>query len=53
MFSSRFHAISNIKKKKKIGVKKNSGGGGELIFFFRNTILSHLMFYAIFNIKKK
>ena len=30
-----FHAISNIKKKKKIGVKKkNSGGGGGVLNFF-------------------
>ena len=46
MFSLRFHAISNIKKKK-IGVKKiiPGGGGG-----FRKTILSHFTYYAIFNI---
>ena len=56
MFSSRFMLFPTLKKKKKIGVKKNSGGGGgggELNFFFRKTILSHLTFYAIFNIKKK
>ena len=48
-------AISNITKKnwctKKI--PGGGGGGGVLNFFFRKTILSHFMFYAIFNIKKK
>ena len=37
MFSSRFHAISNIKKKKMLSKKFRGGGGGVLkkIFFFR------------------
>ena len=43
-----FHAISKIKKKLNC-VKKNSGGGRGCGFFFRKTILSHFMFYAIFN----
>ena len=49
-----FHAISNIKKNKKLVYKRNfGGGGGDVEFFFRKTILSYFTFYAIFNIKKK
>ena len=33
------------------GVWERGGGGVE--FFFRETILSHFTFYAIFNIKKQ
>ena len=52
MFSKRFMLFPTFKKKN--WCKKNSGGGGELKKkFFRRIILSHFMFYAIFNIKKK
>ena len=48
-----FHAISNIKKKIKIGVKKNWGGGGVLNFFFRKTILSSFHVLCYFQHYKK
>ena len=49
MFSSRFMLFGV-----KFGVKKKfRGGGGIFLVFFRKTILSHLTFYAIFNIKQK
>ena len=47
MFSSRFMLFPTLKKK-----LKKLWGGGCGFFFFRKTILSHFMFYAIFNIKK-
>ena len=55
MFSSRFMLFPALKKnwcKKKIP-GGGGGGGWVLNFFFRETILSHFTFYAIFNIKKK
>ena len=51
-----FHAISNIKKKIKIGVKKKNsggGGGGAWIFFLEKQFFLISRFMLFFNIKNK
>ena len=50
MFSSRFVLFPTLKKN--WCKKKKIRGGGVEFFFCRKTIISHFMFYAIFNIKK-
>ena len=52
MLSSRFMLFPKFKKNKKWCRQKITGGGGQVLTFFRKRILSHFMFYAIFNIKK-
>ena len=47
-----FHAISNIKKKKKIGVKKIRGGGGGVFIFFLEKqffLISRIMLFSALN----